>query len=214
MTVICIGIKEVPEHRHRGQTCPASGKDAVHFVVDDAAQHGIEFLDEPWMECNGCGARLTPDDLDKADETKSTSSSWRERGQPKCIECGKVPLSTRAVTFRLQHDPPFSPPYPSEKAGPVTDGLRKWIFEVWGETCVAPDCSNDGVHCHHIVPRYMGGVTTTKNVAPLCRAHHGKINVHADQPHPTFIDDKRQDWNPSEFSSSREPHWVTKRIRD
>ncbi len=56
--------------------------------------------------------------------------------------------------------------------------LRKQILEVWGNECFQPNCEDENVEIHRLIPATQGGAYTILNCRPLCNKHHQLVTYH------------------------------------
>ncbi len=107
------------------------------FVLLKAEKHGLNRIEPEPYSCE-CGATLTPDILDKGDETKTSwpnCKSWRDNGKKKCPECNEYPSIDREQHIRARGYEPT----PKSEIKSVTQSQREAVLEQADHTCITCD---------------------------------------------------------------------------
>lgn len=138
------------------------------FVLIDAEKHGVNRIDPEPYTCE-CGADLTPEVLDRGDESKTSwpnCKSWRDGGKKKCPECDEYPSLSREQYIRARGYEPT----PKSEIRSITSSQREAALEDADNTCVA--CDTEASYVKRMVPPRRGGNREVVNLAPLCDEHY------------------------------------------
>lgn len=151
------------------------------FVLLNAGKHGLNRVEPEPYTCD-CGATLTPEVLDRGDESKTSwpnCKSWRNGGKKKCPVCDEYPSIGREQHFRAKGYEAT----PKSEIKSVTSTQRESALEESDHTCVA--CSSKAEYVKRIIPPRYGGSRDTLNLAPLCDQHfEGYGHMFVDVLHP------------------------------
>ncbi|WP_313694251.1 hypothetical protein [Halorarum halobium] len=138
------------------------------FVLLKAEKHGLNRIEPEPYTCD-CGTTLTPEVLDRGDESKASwpnCKSWSNGGKKKCPECDEYPSIDREQHIRARGYEPT----PKSEIKSVTQSQREAALEKTDHTCVT--CSSKAEYVKRMVPPRYGGSRDMVNLAPLCNEHY------------------------------------------
>lgn len=138
------------------------------FLLVDAHQHGLKRIPPEPYTCE-CGVTLTPEVLDKGDESKASwpnCKSWREGGRKKCPECGQYPSIDREQHIKARGYEPTA----KERIKQVTAAQRESALKQANGSCLL--CDRDAEYVTRMVPPRYGGTRDVVNLAALCEHHY------------------------------------------
>ncbi|MFD1643845.1 hypothetical protein [Halohasta litorea] len=151
------------------------------FVLLKAEKHGLNRIEPEPYTCE-CGIILTPEVLDRGDESKNSwpnCKSWRDGGKKKCPECDEYPSIDREQHIRARGYEPT----PKSQIKSVTQSQREAALEETDHTCIT--CNSKAEYVKRMVPPRYGGSRDVVNLAPLCNKHYKKYgHMFADVLHP------------------------------
>lgn len=143
-------------------------EDHLIFVLLQAEKHGLNRIEPEPYTCE-CGNTLSPEELDRGDESKASwpnCKSWRDGGKKKCPECDEYPPISREQHIRARGYEAT----PKSEIRSITQSQREAALEEADRKCVS--CDSEAKYVTRIVPPRYGGSREQVNLAPLCSHHY------------------------------------------